>query len=53
MIQLSTSDMASDRRSVTTWPMREYFTLASTGYIISSRPMAMGSETVPIFTRSS
>jgi hypothetical protein len=41
------------RRSAVTSPSREYRTLASTGYIIRSRPRAIGSETVSTLTRSS
>jgi hypothetical protein len=33
--------------------MRRYRTLASTGYIIASRPTAIGTETVPIVILSS
>ncbi len=49
--QFNTSDMTSDRRS-TTLPIERYFTFARTGYIMASNPMAIGSDTVSIFTAS-
>ena len=42
--QFRKSESHSIRRSPVTWPMSSYRTFASTGYIISSRPRAMGSE---------
>ena len=45
--QFSTRRAPSIRRSPVTRPSSEYRTLASTGYIISSRPMAIGRQTVP------
>lgn len=43
--QLSTREGISSRRSRVTAPSRSYRTLARTGYIITSRPSAIGSET--------
>ena len=53
MTQFNNNDSHSERRSRTASSRRRYFTLASTGYIINSRPIAIGSDTVPILTRSS
>jgi hypothetical protein len=53
MSQLRTSDITSDRRSVTTVPIERYFTLARTGYIMRRRPSAIGNDTESIFTVSS
>ena len=52
MIQLNTSDVPSSLPRVR-WPSLPYFTLASTGYIIQNRPIAIGMETLPSLTRSS
>ena len=41
------------RRSWVTVPSRSYRTLASTGYIITSSPMLMGSETPSTSTAAS
>ena len=51
--QLKVIATAIARRSATASPMRLNFTFASTGYIITNRPTAMGRETVPILTSSS
>ena len=51
--QLKSIARPSPRRSASASPTRLYFTLASTGYIITSNPIAIGNETVPIFTLSS
>jgi hypothetical protein len=40
--QFCSSDRASRRLSANTWCSSSYFTLASGGYIITIRPMAMG-----------
>ena len=51
--QFSTRDRAISRLlAVTRW-VSSYRTFASTGYIITSRPRAIGRETDPIFTASS
>ena len=52
MIQLKTSEVPRSFPRVR-WPSLPYFTLASTGYIIQKRPIAIGSETVSSLTRSS
>ena len=42
--QLRTREAPSIRRSLVTDPSRPYRTFASTGYIITRRPMKIGSE---------
>ncbi len=44
--QLRTSDTLNCFHAVATLPSSSYLTLAKTGYIIHSRPTAMGNETV-------
>ncbi len=51
-IQFSTSDETSIRRSLVTEFRCPYRTLASTGYIISSSPSAIGNDTDPTLTAS-
>ena len=47
--QFCTSDRSSTRVLRNTWPSCSYLTLASGGYIIMIRPMAMGMLVVPIW----
>ena len=47
MTQFWTSDSARTLKLRKTWPSSSYFTLASGGYIIRIRPMAMGMLVVP------
>ena len=47
MIQFCTSDSVSTRLLPKTLPSSSYRTFASGGYIISTRPMAIGMEVVP------
>src|SRR3972149_3308648 len=51
--QFNTSDVTSKVRSAAASVTLEYRTLASTGYIIASRPSAIGSDTDPILMVSS
>ena len=53
MTQFNSNEVPMVRRSLATLPTLAYFTFANTGYIISSRPIAIGSDTVPILTVSS
>ncbi len=53
MTQFSTSEVPSSFVSRTCAPMVSYFTFASTGYIIQSRPTAIGTDTPLTCTRSS
>ncbi len=46
MTQFSTAETLNIFQAVATLPSSSYLTLASTGYIIHSRPMAMGNDTV-------
>ena len=48
MTQFNNNEIPTVRRSHTTLPTLAYFTFANTGYIISSRPIAIGSDTEPI-----
>src|SRR3990172_2303814 len=51
--QFNTSEVTSKVRSAATSVTLEYRTLARTGYIIASRPSAIGSDTDPILMVSS
>ncbi len=51
--QLRSRDKPRVRWSANSVPRWRYRTLASTGYIIASNPIAIGSETVPTLMRSS
>ena len=48
MIQFWMRESAKIFLSLKTKPISSYFTLASGGYIIKIKPMAIGSEVVPI-----
>jgi hypothetical protein len=50
--QLRISELTRSLRSAAILPIWEYRTLARTGYIIARSPMAIGNETLPIFTAS-
>ena len=52
-IQLSTSEVPMSLRSATCSPIVSYFTFARTGYIITSRPIAIGTDTPATRTLSS
>jgi len=52
MIQFNVNDTPNCCFAWVIFPNCSYFTLARTGYIIHSRPMAMGSETVPMRSAS-
>ncbi len=52
-IQLRKSEVPMSLRSAVTSPILEYFTLARTGYIMASNPMAIGSDTVSTLIVSS
>ena len=48
IIQFCTKDRRSTFQSLNTCPSFSYFTFASGGYIITIRPMASGTDVVPI-----
>ncbi|MNW60856.1 hypothetical protein D3C74_388790 [compost metagenome] len=51
--QLITKEVIISFLSASTRPVSLYLTLAKTGYIITSRPMAMGTDTPETVKRSS